>query len=88
MTTARGRTAGRIIARKVELRRRIADQRKWIEDHGDSRAGYIQRYGSIAQRGDGIHNVYGDGGEAIYAADWAELDKLQRELRELEAVEL
>lgn len=63
------------------LARRIAQQQKWIEEHGDSLMGYIARYGSIAQRGDGIHNVLGDGGEAIYAADWAELDRLQAEYR-------
>lgn len=82
-----GPGAARRLLRRQELRHRIAAQQKWIEEHGDSRAGYIARYGSISQRGDGIHNVYGDGGEAIYAADWGELDKLQRELRELEEVD-
>jgi hypothetical protein len=42
----------------------IADQQRWIEEHGGSLAGYVERYGSID---DPKH--YGDGGEAIYAAD-------------------
>ena len=70
---------------QVYLARRIAQQRRWIEEHGDTLTGYIARYGSIAQRGDGIHNVLGDGGEAIYRADWAELDKLEAEYRAIRA---
>lgn len=46
------------------LLREIEDQIKWIEDHGGDEAGYVRRYGS---RNDPNH--YGDGGEAIFAAD-------------------
>lgn len=46
------------------LERRIADQRKWLREHGDTLTAYLIRYGSAA---DPDH--YGDGGEAIYKAD-------------------
>ena len=71
-------TSAQLQAEQVRLAHRIAEQRRWIEEHGDSLSGYIARYGSAKVR-DGIHGYVGDGGEAIYAADWAELDKLQRE---------
>lgn len=56
------------LTRAATLQRRIADQRRWIDEHGGSQAGYVARYGS---RDDAQH--YGDGGEAIYAADTAAL---------------
>ena len=43
----------------------IAEQRQWIADHGGNAAGYVARYGN-----------YGDGGDAIYRADKAALDRL------------
>lgn len=55
MTTAKARNA---------LEQQIADQRKWIKDHGDNLSAYIVRYGSANE----VHH-YGDGGEAIYKAD-------------------
>jgi hypothetical protein len=42
---------------------------------GGTLAGYIERYGSL---GDPDH--YGDGGEAIYAADLAAVRRWEREL--------
>lgn len=56
---------------KQTLNQRIAEQRKWIDEHGGNLAGYVQRYGSKD-----APDHYGDGGEAIYAADKGELDRL------------
>ena len=50
----------------------IEDQKRWIQEHGGSLAGYAMRYGSAQ---DPIH--YGDGGEAIFAADMAGLRRLE-----------
>lgn len=50
----------------------IREQRKWIREHGGDLAGYVVRYGS---KDDPKH--YGDGGEAIYAADSGHLRKLE-----------
>lgn len=51
----------------------LDEQAKWIEQHGGSLPAYVQRYGSID---DAEH--YGNGGEAIYAADVGEYRKLQQ----------
>ncbi len=40
----------------------VQDQRRWIEDHGATEYGYLL--------------TYGDGGQAIYAADVARLRAL------------
>lgn len=53
-------------------RARISDQKDWIRQCGGTLEGYVANYGSI---NDPDH--YGDGGEAIYAADMAELARLQ-----------
>lgn len=63
------------VKRYNELQRRLTSQRQWIEDHGGSESGYIARYGSVS---DPQH--YGDGGEAIWAADSAALQALVEEL--------
>lgn len=55
-------------------RRRIAEQEKWIAEHGGSRDAYVARYGD-----------YGNGGEAIFDADWAELDSLRATLKRWES---
>lgn len=55
----------------LTIAQRIDEQKRWIEEHGGDLAGYIARYGS---KDDPDH--YGDGGEAIYAADKAALDEL------------
>ena len=57
--------------RTDQLAALVRAQREWIALHGGSRAGYVALYGSAA---DAEH--YGDGGEAIYRADRAELDAL------------
>jgi hypothetical protein len=49
------------------LAREIQSQRTWIHQHGGDLSGYVARYGSK----DGEH--FGDGGEAIFAADTAAL---------------
>lgn len=63
------------LARTDRLNQRIADQMQWIEQHGGSLPGYVERYGS---KDDAKH--FGDGGELIYAADVAALDNLTQEL--------
>ena len=60
--------------KQVNRWHRIAEQEEWIEEHGSDLAGYIARYGSER---DAIH--YGSGGEAIYAADLAQLAALVRD---------
>jgi hypothetical protein len=55
----------------------IDEQRKWIEDHGGTKAGYIARYGAA---GDSEH--YGNGGEAIYDADKQRLENLEFQLEQ------
>lgn len=53
----------------VRTREQIRRQRRWIEEHGSDRVGYIQRYRN-----------YGDGGEAIWQADSNELRALESKL--------
>ena len=59
---------------RAAAQNRLNDQRKWIDSHGQSLAGYVLRYGDsdapVAER-------QGDGGQKIYAADMAELHKLE-----------
>lgn len=50
-------------------------QRQWLRDHGDTLVAYVARYGSVHDPGH-----YGDGGEAIYEADKAALDRAERNL--------
>lgn len=57
--------------KKVPITEHIATQRKWMQKCGGNRAGYILNYGSVRDE-----NHSGDGGEAIFAADQAELDRL------------
>jgi len=45
-------------------RRRVVQALYWIENHGADLDGYVARYGSANDP-----DRYGDGGEAIYAAD-------------------
>ncbi len=53
------------------ISRLIKDQCTWMDEHGVDLAGYVERYGS---KDDPVHS--GNGGEAIYAADKAELERL------------
>lgn len=64
------------------LKQKIAEQRRWIEEHGHDRMGYVARYGSSSAP---VEERRGDGGERIYEADLAELRKLEQELTELTA---
>ena len=50
----------------------IRSQQRWIREHGETLAGYVDHYGS---KHDAEH--YGDGGEAIYKADLEALLRLQ-----------
>lgn len=51
----------------------IVEQQEWITRCGGTLAGYVARYGSAD---DPEH--LGNGGEVIYAADVAELQRLER----------
>jgi hypothetical protein len=51
----------------------LCAQEEWVAEHGGNEAAYVRRYGSV---NDEVH--YGNGGEAIYAADKAELDKCRK----------
>lgn len=54
----------------------IVEQLVWIETHGATLAGYIKNYGA-----EKYPDHFGDGGEAIYDADVAELHRLYQEYR-------
>jgi len=60
------------LQRDKRLKAQIGAQEKWIEQCGGSRAGYVARYGA-----NNDPDRYGDGGEAIYTADVAELVRLR-----------
>lgn len=65
--------------RAASIRKRIDAQRRWIDEHGGNLYQYVLRYGSA---GNPMH--YGNGGEAIYAADFNELQRLQSELAKVQ----
>jgi hypothetical protein len=73
-----------ITIEKAAALRRYRDQQRWIEQHGGSRLGYRERYGVRCQHtsdtgfcAEGLCACwYGDGGDAIYEADMAQLQKL------------
>lgn len=67
---ARRRTEVQALVDQIQA---VIDQAIWIRDHGGNLAGYVERYGS---KDDPEH--YGDGGEAIYAADLAEYERRLR----------
>lgn len=57
---------------------RLRAHRQWLEEHGGSLTGYVERYGSVE---DPEH--YGDGGEAIYRADLGAVITAEAELTAL-----
>lgn len=57
--------------KREQLEHQLASQRQWIEEHGGCKSGYIAHYGSVEDE-----EHYGDGGEAIWAADHAALQAL------------
>jgi hypothetical protein len=63
------------LRRITKARERLAEERAWMAQCGGTLAGYIERYGSLE---DPDH--HGDGGEAIYAADLAAVQRWEREL--------
>src|SRR5690349_12719247 len=65
------RQCGRALA--MRLLREIQEQREWMQRCGGSLSGYVRKYGSARQP----ETMYGNGGEAIYAADLAWLRKLE-----------
>jgi hypothetical protein len=58
---------------------RLEQQSKWILEHGANEAGYIARYGA-----DDDPQRIGDGGAAIYAADYQRYLDAIREVARLE----
>lgn len=65
-------------SKRSKLIRLIAEQRKWIEEHGENLAGYVARYGSTDEP-----EHHGDGGEAIFHADRMELVRLEKQLERI-----
>jgi hypothetical protein len=68
----------------VMLSRFISEQRRWIEEHGDSLSGYIARYGRASDDPEKPVNEggrYGLGGPAIYEADMSVLRDLEEQLK-------
>jgi hypothetical protein len=61
-------------SRQSWLLARVDEQRTWIAQCGGDLAGYIRHYGDP-----GLERCYGDGGTAIYRADMAELERLERD---------
>lgn len=59
-------------SREEQKQRLIAEQKAWIEQCGGDLIGYIKRYGSNRDE-----DFFGSGGEAIYAADIAQLARLE-----------
>lgn len=59
--------------RKTTIYDLIQAQEQWIMEHGRNLEGYVARYGSIH-----TPERYGNGGEAIYEADLAELKRLRK----------
>lgn len=66
--------------RQAWLLKQIAEQKRWIEEHGATLSGYIERYGDSESP-----DKYGDGGVAIYVADCTALYKLECELKGVRA---
>jgi hypothetical protein len=54
---------------------RVHVEENWMAEHGGDLYGYVRRYGSMTEP-----EHHGDGGEAIYAADKAVLDRAQAEV--------
>jgi hypothetical protein len=52
----------------------VREQEAWMARCGGTLLGYVAKYGSIHDQ-----KHYGDGGEAIYAADFNALQDLKRE---------
>lgn len=65
-------TLSRLTLLRQQADARLRRERQWMEEHGSTLTSYVVRYGSAR---DPEH--YGDGGEAIYAADQAVLDRAQ-----------
>lgn len=54
----------------------VREQTEWMARCGGTLAGYVAKYGSAS---DAEHS--GDGGEAIYAADYRELERVTQRMR-------
>ena len=72
MATRRTTRSRTYLSRGQWLNQQIAEQRQWIEKCGATLSGYVAHYGRL-----GESNCYGNGGYAIYAADTAELGRLE-----------
>lgn len=60
--------ASAVKAAEENLSKRVEEQQDWMLDHGNNLAGYVKHYGSIDN-----DEYYGEGGEAIFFADFEEL---------------
>jgi hypothetical protein len=70
-------TLAKAMASLTKSRRAVYAQEQWIRMHGGDEEGYIERYGNSHWPAD---MRYGDGGQAIYAADMADLNRLRGEM--------
>jgi len=64
----------------------VNEQVDWMEHCGGTRSGYRARYGRKpvgCEGGCSIHSFYGEGGDAIFEADLAELRKRQAVFNDL-----
>ncbi len=59
--------------KRAKLEKCIEEQQRWIAEHGGDEFGYVARYGAATDP-----DKYGDGGEAIFAADMGALIELER----------
>jgi hypothetical protein len=65
--------------RRTFLQKEVQSQKQWIVMCGGDLAGYIAHYGAKDDP-----DKYGDGGEAIYAADYGHLVTLEKQLLDCE----
>lgn len=56
-------------------RDRLHTEEEWVAEHGGTLDAYVARYGSITEE-----PHYGNGGEAIFAADQAALDRARADV--------
>ena len=62
--------------KRERLQKEFNEQLAWMEERGTTKAGYVKFYGS---KDDADH--HGDGGEAIWEADYGALKMLASQLK-------
>jgi hypothetical protein len=64
--------------KKIDYHRLVEEQKQWIAHHGSDLAGYILRYGDPGVVTENGTPMVGEGGTAIYNADIANLQRLEK----------